>query len=296
MGLVSRLQWFATAVSFASTVLVAEAVLAVEHTVQTFSLDGQLFSDAAGTQPLIDNDIQIKVQILNPLQTCVLYEEMQRLSTASSNGYFSFRIGSIPGSSKRTSQDSGHTMAQVYSNTALGSVVGKSVTNASACTYSPAAGDSRYLRVLVTPARDGITRTLNPPMSLDVVPIALVAERAETFRGYEPSNFVLVSDSGTAAPSQANLETVFSTTNYPKLLDLLSGGAGYTDWYLPSKIELELVYRNSSSSSGFAFAMAYWSSTEQANNTAYLFNFIGKGFAEPSIKTSAYHVRCVRRF
>jgi hypothetical protein len=74
--------------------------------------------------------------------------------------------------------------------------------------------------------------------------------------------------------------------------------AGYTDWYLPSRQELNLLYQKSGelgSIGGFNYSSNYWSSTE--NNTSYAWYFLfHNGYANYTNKTSAYYVRCVRRF
>ena len=164
--------------------LFSQSAIAIEEAVQTFALDGRLYSDAAGTRAMLDSDISLKIQILNPAQDCILYEESQRISTATSDGYFTIRVGAKLGSTKRTTQDPGYAMSRVYSNTG-GSYSGTLLTSGAACTYAPVSGEARYLRVQVTPAGDGVTRTLSPPMILDAVPTALVAERAETLQGYQ---------------------------------------------------------------------------------------------------------------
>jgi trimeric autotransporter adhesin len=75
-----------------------------------------------------------------------------------------------------------------------------------------------------------------------------------------------------------------------------SGGyAGQTDWYLPARQELNLIYQNSPNIGGFVYSSSYWSSTETGTTSAWYFYFTN-GYILNASKTGAYYVRCVRRF
>ena len=74
--------------------------------------------------------------------------------------------------------------------------------------------------------------------------------------------------------------------------DLVLGG--YSDWYLPSKIELNKLYINKVAVGGFA-DQYYWSSTELDYANAWPFPF-GSGLAFSHGKYSTYYVRAVRAF
>ncbi|WP_415374051.1 DUF1566 domain-containing protein [Patiriisocius sp. Uisw_017] len=75
----------------------------------------------------------------------------------------------------------------------------------------------------------------------------------------------------------------------------LSDG-GFTDWYLPSKDELDMMYVNLrlQGLGGFSGGF-YWSSTEFNNDFAWRQNF-GNGLQDYFIKFNAYDVRAVRAF
>jgi len=83
-------------------------------------------------------------------------------------------------------------------------------------------------------------------------------------------------------------------------LDLILGG--YLDWYLPSKYELNLMYRNIGQGNalglgnvgGFA-SYFYWSSTEYGNASAWRQNF-GSGSQGANDKANYHYVRAVRAF
>jgi chondroitin AC lyase len=70
---------------------------------------------------------------------------------------------------------------------------------------------------------------------------------------------------------------------------------GYGDWYLPSKAELNMMYQMKDTIGGFVSDM-YWSSTELNVGFAWGQNFSGYGGQYNQNKSSAYGVRCVRKF
>ncbi len=117
---------------------------------------------------------------------------------------------------------------------------------------------------------------------------------------------------GTAAQSSwnglANSNAIAAqsghTSSAAKLcLDLVSGG--FTDWYLPSRHELNLLY-NAQFNVNKSFSITsgavelrqtwyYWSSSESDNSAAWYFNFNGGASTNVS-KTNAFYVRAVRAF
>jgi hypothetical protein len=74
--------------------------------------------------------------------------------------------------------------------------------------------------------------------------------------------------------------------------DLVLGG--YSDWYLPSKDELNKLYLNKVAIGGFANNY-YWSSTEDGSNGAWRQNF-SNGYQNGNDKNGNYFVRAVRAF
>jgi uncharacterized protein DUF1566 len=69
---------------------------------------------------------------------------------------------------------------------------------------------------------------------------------------------------------------------------------GFTDWFLPSKSELNQLYLHKSKVPGLA-ATNYWSSSEYDTNTAYDQEF-GGGYKFNDDKSFTIHVRAVRAF
>jgi hypothetical protein len=72
-------------------------------------------------------------------------------------------------------------------------------------------------------------------------------------------------------------------------------GGGYTDWYLPSSLELAKLYLNRVVIGGFA-AANYWSSTEANVTNVCKHNFGNGSFNCTTAKTQLYYVRAVRSF
>jgi hypothetical protein len=116
------------------------------------------------------------------------------------------------------------------------------------------------------------------------------------------------------APGAANTDigTGFANTeaivdqNDPSHSVLTSYAAGlcaafsegvYTDWYLPSKNELNKLYDSKDLVGGYNTAQSYWSSTEYTGNLAWGRQFWdgGKAFILDKASTNM-HVRAVRTF
>jgi hypothetical protein len=75
--------------------------------------------------------------------------------------------------------------------------------------------------------------------------------------------------------------------------DLVEGG--YSDWYLPSRDELNQLYINRTAIGNFALSY-YWSSSEFSSATYAWFQNFGDGFQGYTWKYSTYYVRAVRAF
>jgi hypothetical protein len=78
--------------------------------------------------------------------------------------------------------------------------------------------------------------------------------------------------------------------------DLVSGGQ--SDWFLPSRDELNLMYKNMylNSQGNFNTSAGYWSSTETGSYAAWYFTFLDGGADFVNGKFGAYYVRAVRAF
>lgn len=72
-------------------------------------------------------------------------------------------------------------------------------------------------------------------------------------------------------------------------------GVNYGDWYLPSKLELYLLYQQKAVVGGFPESMHYWSSTEGGNASAWGMYFYF-GSQENNDKFNGNAVRAIRAF
>ena len=192
------------------TSLIAHRAHATVAGPQTITLDAKL-TDSTGTTPLLDASVVIDIKIYNPAASCIIYSEHQTVDTTMTEGRFSVLVGSVTGASKRVvGVDSGNPMVTVFSNNAP--IAG------SACTYTPAAGDTRLMRITVSPSSTGTMEQLTPDTVIDSVPFALMAE---SLQGLDRDH-VLAIDSTTTL-SQTNVANIFSSSNYPILTSLLAG-------------------------------------------------------------------------
>jgi len=85
-----------------------------------------------------------------------------------------------------------------------------------------------------------------------------------------------------------------TSTNYAAGLARAYGGGGYSDWFLPSKDELNQLYINRVAIGGFTNNY-YWSSTEATQFYSWRQN-LNDGTQDTLGKSGAYYVRAVRTF
>ncbi len=86
-------------------------------------------------------------------------------------------------------------------------------------------------------------------------------------------------------------------------LQITEGEKSYGDWYLPSLVELELMYQNKATIDATAIANSgtaldnnsYWSSFESGTNLAWSLNFIN-GSVKTTDREVFYPVRSIRAF
>jgi|GEM_PF-1370750 len=97
-----------------------------------------------------------------------------------------------------------------------------------------------------------------------------------------------------------NTNTIISvqgapSANYAAGLARAYNGGGYTDWYLPSKDELMILYQYRATIGNFS-ANSYWSSSEDSQFQAYHQVFSGGGPQSPFLKNNLSNVRAIRSF
>jgi hypothetical protein len=131
--------------------------------------------------------------------------------------------------------------------------------------------------------------------------IAATSDQSTGIRWYN-GNYTLIGTTGTAiGTGLSNTNTIIAiqgnvAISYAAGLAKAHNGGGYTDWYLPSKDELNKLFLNRAAIGGFT-NFNYWSSTENENDNGrawgqYFFN----GFQNYFVKNNTYHVRAVRAF
>lgn len=170
---------------------------------QNFTYQGRMMN-SAGTAPL-DDTVDITFTILNSAKNCILYEETQSgIDLSATQGSFSAQIGSLPGALKRTSNDPGLAMGLIYQNSKLIRAAGANCSSG----YTPASGESRYLRVSVTPRTSGTVNVLSPDQEITSVP---QASSAESVQGLGPSDFIQ-STPGVLGQNNVSLATLITLT------------------------------------------------------------------------------------
>jgi hypothetical protein len=107
---------------------------------------------------------------------------------------------------------------------------------------------------------------------------------------------------GTGNQNTINIEAVCNTPGTAADICANLVLAGYTDWFLPSKDELNLMYQNIGQGNALGLGNVggfvlnfYWSSSENDNFNAWLQDFFNGG-QDYNGKFSTYYVRAVRAF
>ncbi len=129
--------------------------------------------------------------------------------------------------------------------------------------------------------------------------IAATSDQSTSIKWWNGSS-TITSATGTAVGTGfSNTNTIIASqgataTNYAAGLARAYQGGGYTDWYLPSKDELNNLYINRTVIGGFA-GYWYWSSTEISNTLAAA-NYFYNGTQSTGGKSANYYIRAVRSF
>ena len=136
--------------------------------------------------------------------------------------------------------------------------------------------------------------------------IAAVADQSSGIQWRNGNTNQTTGATGTAVGTgAANTTTIVTAqgateTSYAAGLARAYAAGGYTDWFLPSKDELNLMYSNIGQGSllgniGNFADDYYWSSTELDNDLAWLQNF-SNGYQYDFNKDITFNVRAVRAF
>jgi hypothetical protein len=100
--------------------------------------------------------------------------------------------------------------------------------------------------------------------------------------GLANTNIIIASQGATATSYAAGVARAYT-------------GGGYTDWYLPSKDELNKLFINRTAIGGFA-SNYYWSSSEVNFNFAWCQNLVTGVQVNYFFKSGALYVRAIRAF
>jgi hypothetical protein len=134
--------------------------------------------------------------------------------------------------------------------------------------------------------------------------IAATSDQSTGIRWYNDGSFSTTNAIGTAiGTGLSNTNTIITvqgetSTSYAAGLARAHNGGGYSDWYLPSKDELNKLFLNQGLIGGFTNA-SYWSSTEYSISHGVLQNFYsggGGGWQANDLKFESYRVRAIRAF
>ena len=196
---------------FAVLTFISSLAFAVTDGPQSITLDGVLYSEGDFTSPLLDVAASLKIQILDPSKTCVLYEETQVVNTLSTSGKFNIQLGSAIGSVKRSGDDPARSMTDLLQN-----VSDIAATNAGCpgSVYSPSTGDVRYIRIEMTPSVSGVASVMTPDMTISNIPNALVCESVQ---GLDRSKLLELGTSVHANMTQANFLKLINASDVGNL-------------------------------------------------------------------------------
>lgn len=129
--------------------------------------------------------------------------------------------------------------------------------------------------------------------------IAATADQSSGIQWYN-GDYIVTGATGTViGTGSANTDAIIAAQgsgSYAASIARDYNGGGYTDWFLPSKDELNQLYVNREAIGGLETNGYYWSSTENGFNLAWSQDFIVIGSQSSLNKYYSYSVRAVRGF
>jgi len=129
--------------------------------------------------------------------------------------------------------------------------------------------------------------------------IASTADQSTGIRWYNGSNTTIGATGTALGTGLANTDAIIANqgvtaTSYAAGLARAHNGGSYTDWYLPSKDELNKLYLQKTLIGGFTTSN-YWSSSEISSTNSWYQSF-SNGTQASTIKDDAKYVRAIRAF
>ena len=174
-----------------------------------FSVQGLLLDS---TQTPVTTTVNFKLQVMDKTAACVLYQELHNsVNLATTSGGFSLILGN--GTSGANKIDGTSVFS---SNIFRNDVSPVTVTGCGSVTF--ASGDYRLVRVFFDPGAGYVQ--MSPDIVVGTIPYANVASSLD---GVLPTQLIKVNTDISHVLTQANVESVFTVSNYPLLIDLLSG-------------------------------------------------------------------------
>ena len=128
--------------------------------------------------------------------------------------------------------------------------------------------------------------------------IAATADQSEGIQWWNGTNIVTGATGTAIGTGLTNTNAIIAAQgsgSYAASIARDYNGGGYTDWFLPSKDELNQLYVNKAAIGGGFEGDYYWSSTEYDSRYAWVqdFNFGNQNY---SYKDATFYVRAVRAF
>ena len=127
--------------------------------------------------------------------------------------------------------------------------------------------------------------------------IAATSDQSTDIQWYNGSKIKVGGTATAIGTGMANTNAIIAAQgagSYAASICKAYNGGGYSDWYLPSKDELNELYINQIAVGGFSNNY-YWSSTELNNYNAWGQNFYN-GYQGYGLKNGVDSVRAVRAF
>ncbi len=162
-------------------------------------------------QALEASNVQFTLQLLSPINECLLHEETFTINMTGSSGIFNLSLGSGTNTGNGGLTNLNEALDNSLSNQA-------GLTCSSGSDYDPSPGDTRKLRVTFDEGSGPVT--LSQDHTIESVPYAQYAGK---LGGLEAGDFIQVNTSS-AGLSQSGLEAVFDNgSNQTELMALING-------------------------------------------------------------------------